>query len=98
MSEVDPKVLEESKKTQATLIEVAPGVWKGPWLETLYDNRSECWRANIRESELRKKRAAGLNEQGQTPEEAAKFKEDLKQAEEMKKRAKLAEQMVLNTK
>lgn len=98
MAKVDPKVLEEMEVEQATIVEVKPGIFKGPWLPSLYDNRSECWRDNIAERNRKVNEEQGLNKWGQTPDQEKALKERVKVAEKIKEKAKIAEQMVLQAK
>lgn len=98
MAKVSQEELEKQKLKMATLEEVAPGYWKGPWLEDIYDNRTECWRDNQTELRNRKLKEQGLNEHGQTKEQQVKYQQRLKLAEQNREKAKILEEMMLQNK
>ena len=99
MPRIDPKDLEHlEERSKSLIVEDPPGAFKGPWLPDKFDNRSEAWKENIAWLRNKTRAEAGQNEQGQTPEQEKAYKERLKEALRMKEKAKLAEQMVLNTK
>lgn len=93
---VDPSVLEKLEKEESTIKEIKPGIFQGPWLPYLYDNRSECWRENIAERNRQLTEKAGLNRWGQTPEQQKTMSERVKKSTEIKEKAAVAEQMLKN--
>ena len=98
MPEISPEVLAEVEKQQAAIIEIKRGVFKGPWLETMYDNRSECYHANMRELNRVQMLKQGKNEWGQTKEQQDAMAARRMEHEKIKDRARIAEQITENTK
>lgn len=96
MSEIDPKAVEQMKIKDAGIRQVHPGVFEGPHLKgKFYDNYTECLYANINYARERKLKMAGLNDQGQTPEQAKAFERRKKASDEKKRKAEVAAEMAV---
>lgn len=89
--EYDKMKIDSSRRIE----EVAPGVFKGPWLPDLYDNRTECWRENMEFLEKKERREAGQNESGRTVEEEKVYQQKRKVQLEKKRQSELLEQAAL---
>lgn len=94
MGVIDPSVLER-KMAGNQLVEVknAQGVtigWKGPFVESVYDNMTECLRDNQNARRIQEAKSRGLNEHGQTKEQEAEFKKKQKEQLARKERADMA--------
>lgn len=79
MSKIDPEMLDQIERQRG--IEMKKDgdgnvlAWKGPWLPDWFDNYTECLRENQNARRVQKLRDAGLNENGQTKEQAKAFSE-----------------------
>lgn len=89
---VAPEQLKKMEQDQFTIKKVLGG-WKGPLLEHVYDDRSECWRENIAEAERRRLERDGKNIHMQTPSQVKAFQIKQREQLEKKKRAELAAEM-----
>ena len=98
MAQIDPKEFEKLEKSQ-------PGIerrtvngftyFKGPWLENWFDDYTEMLRENQKAKRIADHKKNGLNEDGQTPEQARDFEKRKKLALEKKKKAEIAAEMAL---
>lgn len=94
---VPTEQIAKMKEEQNTIQEVLGG-YKGPYLPHVYDNRSECLRANVQEAERQRLAKEGKNIHAQTPEQEKAFKLRQKEAMDKKRKAELATEMLAQAK
>ena len=76
-----------------------PGIWTGAFTPgRFFTNRREAYWANVRESDSKKLKDSGLNENAQTPQQEREFQAKIKESEELKKKADLATELAMQTK
>ena len=68
--------------------------FKGPWLPDWYDNYVEMLKENQSARRIKLQRDAGLNDQGQTPDQEKAFLKKKAVQEDRRKKAELAAEMV----
>jgi hypothetical protein len=77
MSKIDPEMLDQidTGRGMTTKRDNDGNIlaWKGPWLPDWFDNYTECLRENQNARRVKLLRDAGLNEHGQTKEQAEAF-------------------------
>lgn len=77
MSKIDPEMLDsiDAGRGMTTKKDNDGNIlaWKGPWLPDWYDNYTECLRENQNARRVQLLKQAGLNEHGQTPQQAKDF-------------------------
>jgi hypothetical protein len=88
MSRIDPEMLDQIERQRGMEMKKDNDgnvlAWKGPWLPDWFDNYTECLRENQNARRVQKLKDAGLNEHGQTKEEAKSF-EDRKKIQLIRK-------------
>jgi len=98
MAKVNKEDIDRYKVEMAQIREYpenGSGFFKGPWLDDVYDNRSECWRDNIAAKRNKDRAEAGQNEQGQTPEQEKDFRKRLQRAKEVERAGEIAREQAI---
>lgn len=94
MSKIDPEMLDhiDSGRGMTTKKDNDGNVlaWKGPWLPDWFDNYTECLRENQNARRIQLLKNAGLNENGQTQEQAKEFEKRKKVQTVRKEKAEAA--------
>lgn len=93
MPVVAPEQIAKMKEEQNTIREVLGG-YQGPYLPHVYDNRTECLRANILEAERLRLAKEGKNIHAQTPAQVKAFEARRKEVMDKKRKAELATEML----
>lgn len=102
MPKIDPEELKQIERgTIIQEIKNANGLvigYKGRFLPDVYDNYTECLRENARASEVAELKKRGLNEHGQTKDQAEKFARRVMRSQQIKEKADVALAMTEKTK
>lgn len=94
MSKIDPIVLDQIEAGASMQVKSdsngMPIAWKGPWLPDWFDNYMECHKENQAALRIKKLKAEGKNENGQTPEQEKEFKHRAEIQQQRKQKAEAA--------
>ncbi len=74
-----------SNSIERIVLEDGSAGFRGPFLETVYDNYDECHRENEKFIRIKNNKEMGLNEHGQTPEQIKKMQEKREMVQKIKK-------------
>lgn len=105
--EIDPREVEATTGDGCTIrhkiLQNGMAAFYGPWLKNkegqprYFDTYTEALYANINYKREQDFKSQGLNQYGQTPEQEKAFKERQKEANLMKQKARIADQMLVQS-